>query len=472
MQKENMLLVLATFLALGSLTRSDAAGPVHMANGIKIGEVTSNSAIVWVRLTRNADRNVNGKPFPKNNSKNRVSLNYENLDAMEGAVPGSDGEARIVLNGGGNTSESGWVRVKTENDYILQKRFSNLHPATDYRVTAEGRGLNSETVDCKIEGAFHTAPTKETAAKIVFTVVTGQDYPRRDDPVNGHRIYPLMKKIEPDFFVHTGDIEYYDKPLPYADNLQLARFKWGRLFSMPFQRNFHRKTASYFIKDDHDTLKNDAWPGQTYGDLTWDQGIALFKEQFPLDEKTYRTIRWGKDLQIWLVEGRDYRSPNNMPDGPNKSIWGKEQKAWFKRTVQASDASFRILISPTPIVGPDRGNKNDNHANKGFTHEGDEIREFVATQKNMYVVCGDRHWQYVSVDPKTGVKEFSCGPTTDKHASGFSEKNRSEMHKYLKIRGGFLSVTIDRSDGKPFASFKHHDTRGGVFNEDVIQAEE
>ncbi|MCP4775188.1 MAG: hypothetical protein GY880_13200, partial [Planctomycetaceae bacterium] len=72
MQKENMLLVLATFLALGSLTRSDAAGPVHMANGIKIGEVTSNSAIVWVRLTRNADRNVNGKPFPKNNSKNRV----------------------------------------------------------------------------------------------------------------------------------------------------------------------------------------------------------------------------------------------------------------------------------------------------------------------------------------------------------------------------------------------------------------
>jgi alkaline phosphatase D len=281
-----------------------------------------------------------------------------------------------------------------------------------------------------------------------------------------------MKKLGPDFFVHTGDIEYYDKPLPYADNLELARFKWGRLFSMPFQREFQRDTASYFLKDDHDTLRNDAWPGQTYGDLTWDQGIALFKEQFPLGDKTYRTVRWGKDLQVWMVEGRDYRSPNDMPDGPDKSIWGEEQKVWFKRTVEASDATFRILISPTPIVGPDRGNKNDNHANKGFTHEGDEIRAFIASQKNMYIVCGDRHWQYVSVDPKTGVKEFSCGPTSDKHASGFSENNRSDMHKYLKIRGGFLSVTIDRKNGKPFASFKHHDTRGGVYNEELIQAEE
>ena len=46
-----------------------------------------------------------------------------------------------------------------------------------------------------------------------------------------------------------------------------------------------------------------------------------------MGEQTYRTFRWGKDLQIWLVEGRDFRSPNNMPDGPDKTIWGAEQKA-------------------------------------------------------------------------------------------------------------------------------------------------
>lgn len=65
-----------------------------------------------------------------------------------------------------------------------------------------------------------------------------------------------------------------------------------------------------------------------------------------MGDKTYRTVRWGKDLQIWMVEGRDFRSPNTMEDGPEKTIWGAEQMAWFKRTVQASDATFRVLTHP------------------------------------------------------------------------------------------------------------------------------
>ena len=115
--------------------------------------------------------------------------------------------------------------------------------------------------------------------------------------------------------------------------------------------------ASYFIKDDHDTWKNDCWPSMQsvyLGDFTFDQGKAIFLEQVPMGAKTYRTVRWGKDLQIWMVEGRDFRSPNTDPDGPDKTIWGAEQKAWFKRTVEESDATFRVLISPTPVVGPDR----------------------------------------------------------------------------------------------------------------------
>ena len=138
--------------------------------------------------------------------------------------------------------------------------------------------------------------------------------------------------------------------------------------------------------------------------------------------------------------------------------------------MKKSDATFRILISPTPIVGPDRGNKNDNHANKGFTHEGNEIRRFISEQNNMFVICGDRHWQYVSVDPKTGVREYSCGPTSDKHARGFSLKNKSAMHRYLNIKGGFLHVEI-RPDADALAAvFRHYGVDGAVLNEDVIKS--
>ena len=161
------------------------------------------------------------------------------------------------------------------------------------------------------------------------------------------------------------------------------------------------------------------------------------------------------------------RSPNRTPDGPGKTIWGETQKKWFFDTVRASDATFRVLVSPTPLVGPDRGKKNDNHANEGFTHEGNQLREFISSQKDMYVVCGDRHWQYVSVHPDSGVREYSCGPTSEVHAGGFKEENRSSMHQYLNIRGGFLSVTIERAGAEPRAVFRHHGVDGSVYNEDV-----
>ena len=52
-----------------------------------------------------------------------------------------------------------------------------------------------------------------------------------------------------------------------------------------------------------------------------------------------------RDLQLWFVEGRDYRSPNRMRDGPEKSIWGAEQRAWLQSTLRESDATFKIVAS-------------------------------------------------------------------------------------------------------------------------------
>jgi alkaline phosphatase D len=206
------------------------------------------------------------------------------------------------------------------------------------------------------------------------------------------------------------------------------------------------------------------------GDLTFEKGLEIFREQVPMGDKTYRTVRWGKDLQVWLVEGRDFRSANDAPDGPDKSIWGAEQMAWFKRTVQESDATFRVLISPTPVVGPDRKNKNDNHANEGFAYEGNMLREFIASQDNMVVVCGDRHWQYVSVDATHGVKEYSSGPASDKHAGGWSNDMLRPEHQYLNVIGGFLAVTVEREDGVPVLIARHYGVDGAVLNEDRVLA--
>ena len=135
-----------------------------------------------------------------------------------------------------------------------------------------------------------------------------------------------------------------------------------------------------------------------------------------------------RTMGVELVEGRDFRSANTMEDGPDKTIWGPQQMAWFKRTVEESDATFRILISPTPLVGPDRENKRDNHSNKAFAWEGNLLREFIASQDNMYVVCGDRHWQYVSVDQVHGVERQGVR----RHARRARSADRRE-HKRVEL---------------------------------------
>lgn len=468
-KRSRALIILLSFTCLSALAGEGPA--VFFGNGMKIGEVKQNSAIVWTRLTAVPELNFAGAKFnPMEEKEATMSQQIPAglvLDDMEGAVPGKGGKVRLTWESdidGAHSTDWKWVGIK--KDFTLKFWLNDLSPATTYRLTLESRDARDNPGQT-ITGSFHTAPVAKTIAPVRFTVVTGQDYPRRDNKVMGHQIYPHMLDLGLDFFVHTGDIEYYDKPDPWATNVELARFKWNRVYALPNQRDFHTQVASYFIKDDHDTLKNDSWPGQSYGEITWEQGLALFPEQFPVNKKNYRTIRWGRDLQIWLVEGRDYRSPNDIPDGPGKTIWGKEQKDWFFKTVKASNATFRILISPTPLVGPDRSKKNDNHANKGFTHEGDELRAFVASQDNMYIICGDRHWQYVSEDPVTGAREYSCGPTSDVHAGGFSKDDESPMHKYLNIVGGFLSVEIDRRNGKPVAVFRHHAVDGSVLNEDI-----
>ncbi len=472
-----LLLVLATGQAEEPRIPVPLPASVHMANGIKIGEVSSDAAIIWTRLTRQPERNIDGHAFPlldKPVSPEAEQLGGFKLEEMEGAVPGADGEVRIVYWPDGAAVEAGgatgWTAVAAATNHATQFRLSSLKPGTRYRVRAEARAIGGERVESVTHGTFGTAPDPGTPARVTFTVVTGQDYRRRDDPYNGHKTYLLMRQLRPDFFVHTGDIEYYDQGTPRSTTPRLARFKWDRMYALPFQRTFHNEVASYFIKDDHDTLKDDAWPGQTYGDLTWEDGLAIFREQVPMGDKTFRRFRWGRDLEVWLVEGRDFRSPNTMPDGPEKTIWGEAQKRWFFDTVRQSDATFRILISPTPIVGPDRSSKRDNHSNQAFAHEGRELREFIGSQKNMMVVCGDRHWQYVSVDPATGVREYSCGPTADLHAAGFRESDRTEAHRYLKIKGGFLAVAIERVEGRPRAVFRHYGVDGQRYNEDVVEA--
>lgn len=454
-------------------TRQAAPSTIHMANGIKIGDADSDSALVWVRLTLAPHANSQGTAFEARKANEPQLPEGKQLSDMEGAVVGTNGEVRVRYQITGSKEEplvTDWSRVTAETDFTHTFALSNLRPASNYEIVVEGRSAKNRNVSCTVDGRFRTAPQQNAQVAASFCVIACQDYPRRDDKQRGHLIYEQMLTLSPDFMAHTGDTLYYDKPKPYAKTAAFARFKWNRFYGLELPREFHRQVATWFIKDDHDTLKDDCWPGQRYGELTFARGLEIYREQLPVPEVPYRHLRWGKHLEVWFLEGREFRSPNRQPDGPSKTILGEPQMNWLRDTLTKSNATFRIVVSATPIVGPDRKSKRDNHANANFQFEGDKLRKLLASQPNTYVICGDRHWQYASKDPVTGLREWCCGSASDQHSGGFRMSDRTEMHDYLKICGGFLHVRVQEQAGAAQLQIRHYDPRGGITHQDTITA--
>jgi len=464
------------FLAVGvsaaglPAVTSAADPPSHrQASGVKVGEVTDSAATVWVRVTEHGARNGDGTKVVGKVTKDDPPRTDVDARKLHGACPGAPGRARVRYGSKPDLDDAkatDWVDVTAKTDFSHQFALSGL-TADSVVYYAVDTTDPQKAPHGSLTGTFRTAPKADADAEVAFAVVTCQMYADLDH-ADGFHIYPAIRTLAPRFVAFTGDNVYYDSERPRAVTPALARYHWERMYSLPRHAELLRTVASYWEKDDHDCLKNDSWPGQKMGDLTYEEGQRIFRRQVPMGGTIYRTYRWGKHLQVWLTDGRDFRSPNNMKDGPEKTIWGKEQKAWLFRTLKASDAAWKVIITPTPVVGPDRGGKGDNHANKAFQTEGDQVRAWIKanTPANTFTVCGDRHWQYHSIHPATGLHEFSVGAASDAHAGGSPGEDKT-YHKFHRVKGGFLSVT---ARGKAIV-FRHHDVHGKVVYEYVAKAD-
>lgn len=444
----------------------------RQATGVKVGEVSQNSAIVWMRVTEAESRRADG--IVRRGRADRKNPEVLDPRELEGSAPGAPGRVRLrygISQDLSDASDTGWQEVDAATDFTHHFRLDGLTPDTVYYYSAETSSPWGWELHQPLRGRFQTAPPADQYSDVTFTVITGQANRDTDSP-EGFLVYDAMGRLNPQFLVPTGDTVYYDSDDPIVTTIDMARYHWHRMYSFPSLIRFHLRAPAYWEKDDHDSYHDDNWPGMTrdyMGTFTFEQGLQVYAEQAPMSEKPYRTFRWGKGLQVWLTEGRDFRSPNTMEDGPEKSIWGAEQKQWLKDTLLESDADWKVLVSPTPIVGPDRSNKADNHSNTAFQHEGDEFRTWAQQNlpENFFIACGDRHWQYHSVHPTTGVQEFSSGPVSDQHASG-SPGEDAEYHRFHRQQGGFLSVNAKRSGDESILIFRFHDVNGEVVYEHTV----
>lgn len=424
---------------------------IEMGMGYLVGEVNTTSAILQSRLTHGSKlTGIEGK-----------------TERLYGKLPGHQGVARFEISKQEDFEQSyltDWLRADTEDDFIVKVKVDHLEPDTSYYYRLV-YGVDQSATRQGSVGTFKTLADKESYSSRTIAIISCMNYDwfhnpqwRIYDPKAQHHLgYETFKKLErmaPDYLISTGDNVYYDKmPNNIAKSRGELRTKYHEQFSQPRLVKFLSKAGSYWQKDDHDYRVNDSDPSGDYAP-SHQLGIDMFREQLPVvdpeekNAKTYRTYRINKTIQVWLVEGRDYRSPNEMEDSQTKSIWGQKQKQWLKSSLLESDATFKVLITPTPMVGPDSEGKGDNHANlKGFRHERDSFFAWLVENQldqNFYIVTGDRHWRYHAVDLATGIEEFSVG-TVDASSThyGNGKKPKPEdkvehLYHQSKQTGGFL----------------------------------
>lgn len=477
-----------------------------LAQGQMAGEVSDHSVILQARLT----------------SSNPL------FDKMWSGIPGIPGRACFQLSNYEDFKDSfqtPWIKAIPDYDFIIKTKVTDLQPGRRYyyrlifgpNTNDTGKGLRSTF---RTHGGNPHEP-------VSFAVVTGMNYSRfhhtglENDPLRkvppssgedkllGYPALASILKLKPDYFIGTGDNVYYDSPIVgRAETQQQIRKKYQEQFSQPRFIELFQQVPTYWMKDDHDFRFNDSDPINPYlltrnynldyypkinknkhvsssGSLPSAKlGIRMFQEQLPVvdplesNQITYRTFRVNDLLQIWFLEGRDYRDANDRPDGPNKSIWGLKQKTWLKETLLLSDTVYKIIISATPMIGPEEEGKRDNHVNPGgFRYEGEGFLLWLSENgfrdKNLYLICGDRHWQYHAIHP-TGFEEFSCGTLVDANTEigpRPGDPNSSDPNSKIKQpynsqipSGGFLifSVKHEKNKNSSIARFDFYDTNGDV----------
>jgi hypothetical protein len=133
----------------------------------------------------------------------------------------------------------------------------------------------------------------------------------------------------------------------------------------------------------------------------WDRWFPLRRQ-----DRRYRSVRWGRHLELFILDTRLYRSANLDVDDENKTMLGAEQFNWLVDGLRTSDASFKLIATTVPL---DFGMPEDSWA--VFRTERDRLLERITNDNIETVVflTADQHF-FCPHHFQNGLKEFQVGP--------------------------------------------------------------
>jgi alkaline phosphatase D len=290
-----------------------------------------------------------------------------------------------------------------------------------------------------VRGTFVTAPPPDAdvPVRLAWSGDLGASGYCRDVE-DGYRIFRMMARQPADFFLFVGDTIYADQPcgvrphVPGADYVAttLAEYHGKHRYNRadPALQEFFRRTSVFATWDDHEVRNNFAGSGEPLMPVALQALLDYWPIQGPPEEprRLYRSLRWGRHLEAFILDTRQYRTANEEADGPGKTMLGAAQRAWLLRGLGASDATWKLVVTSVPLGMFTGGRYSDSWSGAnlfgfartgptGFVHERDAMLRFIREQgiRNVVFVSGDvHHAELIRHEPSPGfmVHEVIAGP--------------------------------------------------------------
>jgi alkaline phosphatase D len=415
--------------------------------GVAASEVRSNSAILWARSSR----------------AGRVILQVRSH--------GGFGACR-------KRGKAFRLRATKAKDLTIQRKVGGLRPNTRYKYRFCRRGGRSSI------GHFRTAPGPGANATIRFAWSGDQDaQPAKGQHKpywNNFQVLSRMKREHNDFNIMLGDNIYSDSEVPCGCGRAFSvKQKWQK-----YRQNLARKplaalrTAAglYSHWDDHEFI-NDFSRQETKQSLgipiapqqLYKNGVKAFRDYNPVTYSAkngiYRTMRWGKNLELFFLDERSFRSaeadafgacnnggssdlaptaPQTTRDAfsllipalanpappacltaindPSRTMLGARQLARFKQAVSSSKATFKVIVNEVPIqqfyaLPYDRWEGYESERQNLLTYLKDNVQNvvFLTTDVHANLVNDARLKTLELGGPvNTGILDVTTGPVATK----------------------------------------------------------
>jgi alkaline phosphatase D len=440
-----LLVLLSAVMLVVGIASADAATP-GFRYGVAAGNMSTTFAVIWTRA-----------PSPGR-------LSYAVFPATS---PVNAARFRSLL-------------APTGSDQTTSVGVDGLRPGTRYHYVFQQGGRRSAV------GTFETARARGASATVRFAISGDADATPAANgkpAFNRYEVYGRMATERNDFNVNLGDTIYSDSEVGGSPVARTVAEKWAKYklgLALPALRQLRASTGLYSHWDDHEFV-NDFSLAEN-GQSIYDAGVKAFLDYAPVTEGfrglgLYKTFRWGKNLQLFLLDERSFRSakaddvcggdlaptaPQAFRDGfatlapalktpvspaclaaindPNRTMLGAQQYAAFRKAIKASTATWKVIVNEVPIqqyyaLPYDRWEGYEAEREKLLHFLQDNVRNvvFLTTDTHANLVNEVRYSTLGGPPQSSGMWEVVTGPVA---TNTFS----NEIDGYLGSKGAGTAI--------------------------------